>query len=84
MVDQSFDAKLIAQEKWVDCNVRMYLLKNVCLFCLSYWDLAHHNATITLPPSHSWYHWKALNEQGSTEVVLCEQSQKLNIFRVHT
>jgi hypothetical protein len=36
MVDQRFDAKLIAQEKWVDCNGRMYLLKSVCLFCLSH------------------------------------------------
>jgi hypothetical protein len=36
MVDQSFDAKIIAQEKWVYYNVRMYLLKNVCLFCLSH------------------------------------------------
>jgi len=36
MVDQSFDAKLIAQEKMVDYNVRMYFLKNVCLFCFSH------------------------------------------------
>jgi len=25
-----------------------------------------------MPPSHSWYHWKALNEQGSKEVVFGE------------